>query len=40
MEGNRIPKMVLYINLGTKRLRGRPKNRWKDEVKDDGRVVS
>jgi hypothetical protein len=27
MEGNRIPKRVLYMNLGT-RLRGRPRNRW------------
>jgi len=26
MEGNRIPKRVLYMNLGT-RLRGRPRNR-------------
>ena len=27
MEENRIPKRVLYMNLGTTRLRGRPKNR-------------
>jgi hypothetical protein len=27
MEENRIPKRVLYINLGTTRLRGRPRNR-------------
>jgi hypothetical protein len=27
MEENRIPKRVLYINLGTRRLRGRPRNR-------------
>ena len=26
LEGNRIPKRVLYMNLGT-RLRGRPRNR-------------
>jgi len=26
------------MNLGT-RLRGRPKNRWQDEVKEDGRIV-
>jgi hypothetical protein len=32
MEENRIPKRVLYMNLGTTRLRGRPRNRWKDEV--------
>ena len=28
MEENRIPKRVLYMNLGTTRLRGRPRNRW------------
>jgi len=25
MEENRIPKRLLYMNLGTTRLRGRPK---------------
>ena len=39
MEENRIPKKVLYMNLGTKRLRGRPRNRWQDEVRGDGRIV-
>ena len=38
MEGNRIPKRVLYMNLGT-RLRGRPRNGWQDEVREDGRIV-
>jgi hypothetical protein len=38
MEENTIPKRVLYINLGT-RLRGRPRNRWQDEVREDGRTV-
>jgi len=38
MEGNRIPKRVLYVNLET-RLRGRPRNRWQDEVREDGRIV-
>jgi len=28
MEENRIPKRVLYMNLGTTRLSGRPRNRW------------
>jgi len=28
MEENRIPKRVLYVNFGTARLRGRPRNRW------------
>jgi hypothetical protein len=35
MEGNRIPKIVLYINLETTRSR----NRWQDEVGEDGRIV-
>jgi hypothetical protein len=39
MEENRIPKRVLYMNLETKRLRGRPRNRWKDEVREDERLV-
>jgi hypothetical protein len=38
MEENRIPKRVLYINLGT-RLRGRSRNRWQDEVREDGRIA-
>jgi hypothetical protein len=40
MEENRVPKRILYMNLETKRLRGRPRNRWQDEVWDDGRIVS
>jgi len=39
MEENRIPKRVLYMNLGTTKLRGRPRNRWQDEVREDGRIV-
>jgi hypothetical protein len=39
MEENRIPKIVVYINLGTTRLRGRPRNRWQDEVREDGRIA-
>jgi hypothetical protein len=39
MEGNSIPKKVLYMNLEITRLRGRPRNRWQDEVKGDGRLV-
>jgi hypothetical protein len=27
------------MNLGTTRLRGRPINRWQDEVREDGRIV-
>jgi hypothetical protein len=41
MEENRIPKKkVLYVNLETTRLRGRPKNKWQDEMREDGRLVS
>ena len=39
MEENRIPERVLYMNLGTARLRGRPRYRWQDEVREDGRIV-
>ena len=27
------------MNLETTRLKGRPRNRWKDEVREDGRLV-
>jgi hypothetical protein len=36
MEENRIPKTVLYMNLGT---RLKPRHRWQDEVREDGRIV-
>jgi hypothetical protein len=39
VEENRIPKTVSYMNLGTTRLRGRPRNRWQDKVREDGRIV-
>jgi len=29
----------MYMNLGTTRLRVRPRNRWQDEVREDGRTV-
>jgi hypothetical protein len=38
MEENRIPRRVLYMNLETTRLRGRPRNRWQDEVREDGKM--
>jgi hypothetical protein len=38
MEENGIPKTVLYMNLET-RPRGRPRNRWLYEVREDGRIV-
>jgi hypothetical protein len=39
MEDNRIPKRVLYMNLESTGPRGRPRNRWQDEVREDGRIV-
>jgi len=39
MGENGIPKRVLYMNLETTRLRGRPRNRWQDKVREDGRIV-
>jgi len=39
MQENRIFRRVLYINLGTTKLRGRPRNRWQDEVREDGRII-
>jgi hypothetical protein len=39
MEGNRIPTRVLYITLESTRSRGRPRNRWKEEVREVGRTV-
>jgi hypothetical protein len=38
MEENGIPKNVLYMNLEAIRLRGRPRKRWKGEVRDNGRL--
>jgi hypothetical protein len=31
--------VVLYMNLETTRLRGIPRNRWQDDVSEDGRIV-
>jgi hypothetical protein len=39
MEENRISKKLLYLNSETSRLRGRPRNRWQDEVREDGILV-
>jgi hypothetical protein len=35
----RIHKRILHMNLETTRSRGRPRNRWQDEVREDGRIV-
>jgi hypothetical protein len=39
MEDSRTPKRELDVNLETTRPRGRPTNRWQDEVEEDGRIV-
>jgi hypothetical protein len=39
MEENRIPKRVWCMNLETTRPRGRPRNIWQDEVREDGRII-
>jgi hypothetical protein len=39
MEENRIPRRVLYKNMVTTRLSGRPRNRWQDEVKKKKKIV-
>jgi hypothetical protein len=31
--------LVLYMNLESTRARDRPRNRWQDEVRQDGRIV-
>ena len=38
MEENKFPKRVLCMNLGTTRLRDRQRNRWQNEVREDGRI--
>jgi hypothetical protein len=40
VEVNRVPKRVLYMNLESTRLRGRPRNRWQDEVREGGGIVA
>jgi hypothetical protein len=39
MEENRIPKRGFYMNLESTRPRGRPRNRWQDEAREDGSIV-
>jgi len=39
MEENRVPKIVLQMNVETTRFRVGPRNRWQDEVREDGRIV-
>jgi hypothetical protein len=39
MEENRIPKRVLHMNSESTSPRGTPRNRYQDEVREDGRIV-
>jgi hypothetical protein len=39
LEENEVPKTVLYMNLESTTPRGRPRNRWQDEVREDGRIA-
>jgi hypothetical protein len=39
MKENRIPKRILYMNLESTRPKGRPRNRWQNKVREDGRIV-
>jgi len=39
MEENRFQKCIIYMNLEATRLKGRPRNRRQDEVREDGRLV-
>jgi hypothetical protein len=38
VEENIIPPKILDMNLETTMLKGRPRNRWQDEVREDGRI--
>jgi hypothetical protein len=35
-----FPKKYSYMNLEATRVTGRPRNRWQDKVREDGRLVS
>jgi len=39
MEENRVTNEVLHMNLEATRLRGRPRNRWHNKVREDGRLI-
>ena len=34
-----FPQKVLSMNLEITMLRGRPRNRWQDELREDGQIV-
>jgi len=39
MKTTEFQKDYIYMNLGTTRLRGKPRNRWQDDVREGGRIV-
>jgi hypothetical protein len=39
MDPNRMLRKILYEKICTKRVRGRPKFRWFDDVRDDLRIL-
>jgi hypothetical protein len=39
MEENRIPKTVFYMNSESTRPRDRQRNKCRDEVRENGRMV-
>jgi hypothetical protein len=39
MGANRIPRKILYEKIYTKRVTGRPKMRWFDDVREDLRIL-
>jgi hypothetical protein len=40
MEENRIPKKSIIDEFGKNKAEKRSRNRWQDEAKEDGRLVS
>jgi hypothetical protein len=39
MKEDRTPNKVVYMNMETTKLKGRPRNRWLEEVREDGKVT-
>jgi hypothetical protein len=39
MEENRIPKQSVIYEFGNNKAENRPRNRWQDEVREDGILV-
>jgi hypothetical protein len=39
MKDDRTPNKVFYMNLETKKLKGRPINGWQEEVREDGKLT-